>query len=141
MNTQALRPEYINPKDIRVQGRLRKKDRGLRELAESMEKHSLLQPVRVRRDSKGGYTLVSGYRRLCAARRLAAEKGGPWETLPCIVVGDEDPVMAQAVENFQVTVRELEADGELEAVFSHAGVTFEDLAITRGNREQVAGSR
>jgi ParB-like chromosome segregation protein Spo0J len=138
-----------------------------------MEEHSLIQPVRVRRDAGGDYTLVSGYRRLCAARRLAKEKGGPWETLPCIVVEDEDPVMTQAVENFQrqgmsphelykllvflrdkrlsygevaalmgcgagrvenlyVTVRELEADRELEKVFSHAGVTFEDLAITRG---------
>jgi ParB-like chromosome segregation protein Spo0J len=138
-----------------------------------MEQHSLLQPVRVRRDPDGGYTLVSGYRRLCAARQLAREKGGPWEALPCIVVEDEDPVMARVVENFQrqgispgelykllvflrekglsyteaaalmgcgagrvenlyVTVRELEADGELEKVFSHAGVTFEDLAITRG---------
>jgi ParB/RepB/Spo0J family partition protein len=138
-----------------------------------MEEFSLLQPVRVRREAGGAYTLVSGYRRLRAAQRLAEEKGGPWETLPCIVVAEEDPVMAQAVENFQrqemspyevyklliflrekhrsygetaaligcgpgrveniyVTVRELEADEELEEVFSHAGVTFEDLAITRG---------
>jgi ParB family chromosome partitioning protein len=165
--------EYLNPKDIRVQHRLREKDRGLRELADSMERHSLLQPVRVRRDPDGTYALVSGYRRLCAARRLAEEKGAPWETLPCIVVEDEDPVMAQAVENFQrqgmspyelykllialrhkglsyaetaaligcgagrvenlySAVRELEADPELEKAFSHAGVTLEDVAITRG---------
>jgi ParB family chromosome partitioning protein len=168
-----LRLEYLKPQDIRVGDRLREKDRGLGELAESMEKHSLLQPVRVRRDRDGTYALVSGYRRLRAALRLAEEKGGPWETLPCIVVEDEDPVMAQAVENFQrqgmsphelckllillrdkglsyaetaaligcgtgrvenlyTTVRELEADEALEAVFSHAGVTLEDVAITRG---------
>jgi ParB family chromosome partitioning protein len=178
VNPPPLRLEYLKPQDIRVKGRLREKDRGLRELAESMEQHSLLQPVRVRRDADGDYALVSGYRRLCAARRLAEEKGGPWETLPCIVVEDEDPVMAQAVENFQrqsmspyelykllvflrerrlsyaetaaligcgagrvenlyVTVRELEADGELEKVFSHAGVTFEDVAITRGIAEEA----
>jgi ParB-like chromosome segregation protein Spo0J len=143
-----------------------------------MEEYSLLQPVRVRREDSGDYTLVSGYRRLCAARRLAEEKGGPWETLPCIVVADEDPVMAQAVENFQrqeispyelyklliflrekgrsygetaalmgcgagrvenlyVTVRELETDEELEAAFGNAGVTFEDLAITRGIEKET----
>jgi ParB-like chromosome segregation protein Spo0J len=138
-----------------------------------MEEYSLLQPVRVRREADGEYTLVSGYRRLCAARRLADEKGGRWETLPCIVVAGEDPVITQAVENYQrqemsscelykllillgernrsyadvsaligcgtgrvenlyVTVRELEGDEELKQVFSHAGVTFEDVAITRG---------
>jgi ParB/RepB/Spo0J family partition protein len=168
-----LRLEYLRPGDIRVSGRLREKDRGLQKLADSIEEYSLLQPVRVRREAGGEYTLVSGYRRLCAARRLAEEKGGPWETLPCVVVAGEDPLMAQAVENFQrqemsshelykllillreknrsygetaaligcgaarvenlyVTVRELEADEELEKVFSHAGVTFEDVAITRG---------
>jgi ParB family chromosome partitioning protein len=173
LNSPPLRLEYLKPDLIRVTDRLRENDRGLRELADSMAEHSLLQPVRVRPDGSGNYTLVSGYRRLLAARRLAAEKGGPWNTLPCIVVEDKDPVMAQAVENFQrrnmsphelykllvflrekrlsygeaaalmgcgagrvenlyVTVRELEGDKELEKVFSHAGVTFEDLAITRG---------
>jgi ParB/RepB/Spo0J family partition protein len=173
-----IRLEYLRPGDIRVRDRLRSEDRGLRELAESMEEHSLLQPVRVRQEDNGEYALVSGYRRLRAAARLAAEQGGRWETLPCIVVEDEDPVMAQAVENFQrqgmspwelykllvflrekqrsypdiaalmgcgaarvenlyVTVRELEADGELEEVFSHAGVTFEDVAITRGLEKGV----
>jgi ParB-like chromosome segregation protein Spo0J len=168
-----LRLEYLKPGEIRVKGRIREKDRGLQKLADSMEEYSLLQPVRVRQETGGGYTLVSGYRRLCAARRLAEEKGGRWETLPCIVVAGEDPVIAQAVENFQrqemssyelykllillrdknrsygetaaligcgsarvenlyVTVRELEGDEELEEVFRHAGVTFEDVAITRG---------
>jgi ParB/RepB/Spo0J family partition protein len=168
-----LRLEYLMPSEIRVADRLRKHDRGLRELAESMEEHSLLQPVRVRQDADGGYVLVSGYRRLCAARSLAEEKGGRWQTLPCVVVHNEDPVMTQAVENFQrqgissyelykllvflrekqrsygdvaalvgcsagrvenlyVSVRELAGDEDLEKVFSHAGVTFEDLAITRG---------
>jgi ParB-like chromosome segregation protein Spo0J len=94
MNGSPLRLEYLKPQDIRVQGRLREKDRGLRELADSMEQHSLLQSVRVWRDPDGNYALVSGYRRLCAARQLAEEKGGCWEALPCIVVEDEGPVMA-----------------------------------------------
>jgi len=40
---------------------------GLSELAESIKARGLLQPVIVRRDSDGGYTLVAGERRLRAA--------------------------------------------------------------------------
>jgi hypothetical protein len=55
----------------RMMLKISENDRGLRELADSMEEHSLLQPVRVRPDADGNYTLVSGYRRLCAARQYA----------------------------------------------------------------------
>ena len=69
---------------------------GLEELAESIKVHGILQPLSVRR-TDGGYVLVSGERRLRAAR-LAG-----FREVPCIVV-EVDEVSSSLlalVENLQ----------------------------------------
>jgi ParB family chromosome partitioning protein len=170
---KRLRLKYIKIGDILVEEKSRGEGRGLKELADSLEEHGLLQPVRVSRDANGRYVLVSGYRRFLAAQRLAEGEGGLGDALPCIVVENGDPVITRAVENFQrealspvevyrllvqlrgknrscaevaalmglsvgrtknlyVAVRELQANRALEKVFSNAGVTLEDVAITAG---------
>ena len=98
---KRLRLEYIKLDDILVEEKSRGEGRGLKELADSLEEHGLLQPVRVSRDAGGRYVLVSGHRRFLAARRLADGQGGLGDALPCIVVEDGDPVITRAVENFQ----------------------------------------
>ena len=69
---------------------------GLEELAESIKVHGILQPLSVRR-TDGGYVLVSGERRLRAARLAGLRE------VPCIVV-EVDEVSSSLlalVENLQ----------------------------------------
>ena len=69
---------------------------GLEELADSIRIHGILQPLSVRR-KEGGYELVSGERRLRAAR-LAGQR-----EVPCILVNvsDETSSLLALVENLQ----------------------------------------
>ncbi|MDR0839070.1 MAG: ParB/RepB/Spo0J family partition protein [Oscillospiraceae bacterium] len=68
----------------------------MRELSASIAKYGVLQPLTVRREGRG-YELVSGERRLCAAK-LAGVRD-----VPCIVldVGEEQSAAIVLVENLQ----------------------------------------
>jgi ParB family transcriptional regulator, chromosome partitioning protein len=78
------------------QPRRRVDEAGLAELAASVERHGLLQPVVVREDpaAAGGYVLVAGQRRLLAHRRLGRER-----IAALVVAGDADELAL--VENLQ----------------------------------------
>ena len=69
---------------------------GLEELAASIKEHGVLQPLSVRR-AAGGYELISGERRLRAARMAGLRE------VPCIVVGvdSEGSSLLALVENLQ----------------------------------------
>jgi ParB family chromosome partitioning protein len=69
---------------------------GLGELADSIREHGILQPLSVRRGS-GGYELVSGERRLRAARLAGLNE------VPCILVNvdHENSSLLALVENLQ----------------------------------------
>ena len=69
---------------------------GLEELAASIRVHGILQPLSVRR-KEGGYVLVSGERRLRAARMAGQHE------VPCILVNvsDETSSLLALVENLQ----------------------------------------
>lgn len=69
---------------------------GLNELADSIRVHGILQPLSVRR-KEGGYELISGERRLRAAR-LAGQR-----EVPCMIVSadDETSSLLALVENLQ----------------------------------------
>ena len=69
---------------------------GLEELAASIKEHGVLQPLSVRR-ANGGYELVSGERRLRAARMAGLAE------VPCIVVSvdSEGSSLLALVENLQ----------------------------------------
>lgn len=69
---------------------------GLEELAASIKEHGVLQPLSVRR-ANGGYELVSGERRLRAARMAGLTE------VPCIVVSvdSEGSSLLALVENLQ----------------------------------------
>ena len=70
---------------------------GLRELAESIRRHGILQPLTVRRLSSGYYQIIAGERRWRAARMAGLEEA------PCIlgsVDGQESSLLA-LVENLQ----------------------------------------
>lgn len=69
---------------------------GIAELADSICQHGILQPLTVRRIA-GGYELISGERRLRAARKAGLAE------IPCIVMqmDDRESTAAAMVENLQ----------------------------------------
>ena len=69
----------------------------LAELAESVKRHGVLQPIEVRRHARGSYEIVAGERRWRAAE-LAGLK-----SVPCVVseVADKDLLTLALVENIQ----------------------------------------
>lgn len=90
---------YLPPGAIRpnpAQPRKNFSDRELRELAESIRQHGILQPLSVRHIG-GSYELIAGERRLRAAQLLGLER------LPCLVVQVSDPQssMLALIENLQ----------------------------------------
>lgn len=66
----------------------------LEELAASVRKHGVLQPVLVQVEPNGDYVLVAGQRRLLAARKAGLKK------IPAVVTGG-DPFEIALIENLQ----------------------------------------
>ena len=68
----------------------------LRELAESIGRYGILQPLTVRR-GEDGYELIAGERRLRAARMAGLRE------VPCLIaaVGEEDAALLALIENLQ----------------------------------------
>ena len=84
----TLRPGRRNP-------RLRLPN--VRELADSLQAHGVLQPIVVRPLADGKYEVIAGHRRLEAARLLE------WTTMPALVrfESDDDAYLLTLVENLQ----------------------------------------
>ncbi|MDY5015442.1 MAG: ParB/RepB/Spo0J family partition protein [Eubacteriales bacterium] len=85
----AIRPNPMQP-------RKSFDEEGLRELAESVKRHGILQPLTVRRTG-GGWELVAGERRLRAAKLAHLTE------VPCILihVDDEESSLLSLIENLQ----------------------------------------
>lgn len=81
----------------REQPRTRFNDETLEELAGSLKRHGVVQPIVVRPLPTGGYGLVVGERRLRAARMAG------FEMIPAVVrdVGEEEALALALVENLQ----------------------------------------
>lgn len=78
-----MRLRWIKTEDISPNPHQPRRDfqeAAISQLAESIRQNGLLQPLIVRQKDEGGYELLSGERRLLAARRCALAK------LPCVVV-------------------------------------------------------
>ena len=86
---RALRPNPSQPRKVF-------REEALEELAESIRRHGILQPLSVRRVGTG-YELIAGERRLRAARMAGLTE------IPCIVMtmDDRESAMAAMVENLQ----------------------------------------
>lgn len=91
---------YIPISEIRPnpsQPRTSFQQEGLQELAASIQEHGILQPLSVRRRASGGFELISG------ERRLRAAKMSDLKQVPCIVVSatDVESSLLALVENLQ----------------------------------------
>ena len=83
---------------------------GLQELAASIQAHGILQPLTVRREKDGSYTLIAGERRLRAAKLAGLKE------VPCLPVGlvRRDSALLALVENIQR--RDLDCWEEADAI-------------------------
>lgn len=97
---ESNRVIYVPVTDIfpnPTQPRTRFAQEELQELADSIQEHGILQPLSVRRREAGGFELISGERRLRAARLAELKQ------VPCIIVSatDVESSLLALVENLQ----------------------------------------
>lgn len=122
----------------REQPRSRFNEDTLRELADSVRKHGVVQPIVVRLLPTGGYGLIAGERRLRAARMAGLE------TVPAIVrEADEGGALELAlVENLQrEDLNPIDEARGYEALMEVAGVTQGDVAERVGkDRSTIANA-
>lgn len=108
------------------------------ELAESIKHNGLLQPITVKNNSSGDYTLIAGERRLRAIKLL----GMP--TAPCIIIDitDRNSAAMALVENIQR--KDLQFFDEAEALLNlidFYGMTQEDAAIKLGKNQSTIANK
>lgn len=131
----ALSAEEILPNP--VQPRRHFAEDGLRELADSIEVHGILQPLTVRL-RRGRYELVAGERRLRAAKMVGLE------TVPCILVEvtTEESSLLALVENLQRRdldfIEEAEGISRLIRIF---GLSREDAAKKLGKSQSAIANK
>ena len=136
----SSRVRYLPAEEIRpnpAQPRRGFDRRGLEELAESIRRYGILQPLTVRCTAQG-YELVAGERRLRAAR-LAGER-----QVPCLVaqVGEEDSALLALIENLQR--RDLDCWEEAEAIAALIGtyhLTQEQAAEKLGRSQSAVANK
>jgi ParB family chromosome partitioning protein len=79
------------------QSRTALEDPEISDLAGSMQRHGVLEPLLVRRKPSGNYELVAGHRRLEAAKKAGLKQ------VPCIIreMTDQEALEAHFIENLQ----------------------------------------
>ena len=110
----------------------------LRELADSIREHGIIQPLIVTRDAEGGYRLIAGERRLQAARLSGLE------TVPVVVREATDAQMLELalIENIQrADLNAVEEAMAYRRLIEEYGLTQEETAKKVGkSRTAVANS-
>ena len=141
LNADQHELEEIPVADIRPsesQPREQFDDEALEELAGSIERHGVLQPIMVRPAEGGGYVLIAGERRWRAAREAGLE------TMPTIIKRstDSESLQLALVENIQrEDLNALEEARAFKRLIDEFGVTQAELAEMVGkNRTTVANT-
>lgn len=119
------------------QPRKRFSQEGLRELADSIEQHGVLNPLTVRR-AAGHYELVAGERRLRAARLAGLSE------VPCLIldVNPEESTLLALVENIQR--KDLDFMEEAEGIFRLIklyGMSQEEAARRLGKSQPAIANK
>lgn len=110
---------------------------GLRELAASIRRHGILQPLTVRR-RPDGWELVAGERRLRAARLAGLE------TVPCIEaeVSEQESALLALVENLQrQDLHYFEEAAAIAAYLRDSGATQEETAAQLGRSPSAVANK
>ena len=136
----SSRVRYISLNQIRPnpqQPRRSFDENSLSELAESIRRYGILQPLTVRRQGTG-YELVAGERRLRAAAMAGLRE------VPCLVaqVGEEDSALLALMENLQR--RDLDCWEEAEALsrlIARYGLSQEETARRLGRSQPAVANK
>lgn len=132
----AIRVSDIEPN--RAQPRKNFDDESLAELADSISRHGVLQPLLVRPLIGGGYQIVAGERRWRAARMAGVQE------IPAVVrdLSESEVMQLALIENLQrEDLNPLEEAGGYRALMDKYGFTQEDVARTVGrSRPAVANA-
>ncbi len=110
----------------------------IEELANSIREYGIIQPLTVRRISRDLYELVTGERRLRAAKSLRRP------TVPAIILNitDNDSAVIALIENLQR--KELgffeEAEGYSRLITEH-GMTQEEVAARTGKKQSTVANK
>jgi ParB family chromosome partitioning protein len=121
----ALSDVVPNPRQPRTEF----DDDSLRELAESLRRVGLLQPILVRSRDDGRYEIIAGERRVRAARMADLDQ------VPAIVrrMADEDVLTAALIENLhRADLNPLEEAAAYRQLLDDFGMTHEELALKLG---------
>jgi ParB family transcriptional regulator, chromosome partitioning protein len=125
--------EQIRPN--RYQPRLRFAERDLEELAQSIEKQGIIQPLLVRKDDSG-YELITGERRLRAAKKAGLKR------VPVVIksITDADLLEMSIIENVQrEDLNPMEEADAYHRLMTEFGLTQEQAAERVGkSRSTVA---
>lgn len=126
----SIRPNPRQPRQVFEEA-------GLRELAASIRRHGILQPLTVRRIPEG-WELIAGERRLRAARLAGLE------IVPCIeaAADDQESALLALVENIQR--RDLHYFEEAAAIADYlrqSGVTQEEAAAQLGRSPSALANK
>lgn len=110
----------------------------LRELANSIEEHGILQPLVVLPEDKGSYELVAGERRLRAAKIAGLRR------VPVIIrpASDLDKLELALIENIQRSdLNPIEEAESYQKLSDHFGITHEQIAKRLGkSRSAISNS-
>ena len=114
---EHIRPNPYQPRTVF-------EEEGIRELAGSIRRHGILQPLTVRRQGES-WELIAGERRLRAAKLAGLEK------VPCVLsrADDDTSAMLALVENLQRRdLHYLEEAAAIAAYIQKTGITQEEAA-------------
>lgn len=129
--TEAVQPNPYQP-------RRSMDEAALAELAESVRRHGLIQPLVVRPNDDGGYTLIAGERRWRAAQAAGLE------TVPAVVrdASDQEMLALAIIENVQRTdLDPIEAARGYRRLIDDFGLTQQDVAELVGkSRPAIANT-
>ena len=132
----AIRIDELEPN--RAQPRKSFDDESIAELADSISRHGVLQPLLVRPLLGGGYQIVAGERRWRAARMAGVKE------VPAVVrdLSESEVMQLALIENLQrEDLNPLEEAGGYQALIEEYGFTQEDVARTVGrSRPAVANA-
>lgn len=111
-------------------------EEALRSLAQSIREHGLKQPILVRHEASGRYTLLAGERRLRAHRINDAK------TIVAIVANDGDPEVTALLENTQRTdLNAVELAAAMARLLDRPGMTQAKVAPLVGLTSHTQVSR
>lgn len=138
--TEERRVLWLRPAEIRPNPRQPRRlfdEEGLRELAASVRRHGILQPLTVRRRD-GGWELVAGERRLRAAKLAGLE------TVPCIeaAVDERESALLALVENLQrQDLHYFEEAAAIADYLRRSGATQEEAAAELGRSPSAVANK